>query len=74
MYIVRENSLDSEFWSGVYHGRPIAVLRRSDGWHVYLDHLLQHNMVFITASHARSWLTKRVDNQRARDDRHAVAA
>jgi len=74
MYGTRHDSPDSEFWFDVYYGRPIAVLQRDDGWHVYLDHVLQHNLVFATAWHARRWLIKRIDQQRTRDDRGALAA
>jgi hypothetical protein len=47
------NALDSEFWSGSYHGRIAATLKRDDGWHIYLDHVLQHNAVFTTEGYAR---------------------
>jgi hypothetical protein len=50
-----------EFWSDIYHGRPIAVMNRGGQWHVYLDHALQHNMVFATAEQAVRWLTARID-------------
>jgi hypothetical protein len=73
MHLV-DTSPDSEFWSGVYHSRRIAVLQRVNGWHVYLDHALQHNFVFATAGHARTWLIKRIDQQRERADQGAVAA
>jgi hypothetical protein len=74
MQVTRENSFDSEFCSFVYHGRPIAVLRRCDRWHVYLDHVLLHNLVFATSGHAWRWLIKRIDQQRARHDQAALAA
>jgi hypothetical protein len=50
-----------EFWSDIYCGRPIAILNRDGCWHVYLDHVLQHNIVFATAEQAVDWLTARVD-------------
>ena len=50
-----------EFWSDLYRGRPIAIYNRSGRWHVYLDHILQHNMVFATAEHAVRWLRRRID-------------
>ena len=50
-----------EFWSDVYRGRPIAVLNRSGCWHVYLDHILQHNLVFATPEHGLRWLRTKVD-------------
>ena len=52
---------EAEFWSDVYGGRPVAILNRHGRWHVYLDHVLQHNVVFATAEHALAWLTERVD-------------
>ena len=51
----------SNFQSATYLGRPIAVLNRSGHWHVYLDHILQHNVVFATAEHAIAWLIERID-------------
>jgi hypothetical protein len=54
-------SAEPEFWSDVYCGRPIAILQRYDRWHVYLDHVLQHNMVFVSGEHALAWLIQRVD-------------
>jgi hypothetical protein len=51
-----------EFWSDLYRDRPIAIYNRAGKWHVYLDHVLQHNMVFATAEHAVRWLRGRVDN------------
>jgi hypothetical protein len=53
--------LIEEFWSDVYRGRPIAVLNRGGRWHVYLDHILQHNLVFATPEHGMRWLRTRVD-------------
>ena len=50
-----------EFWSDLHRGRPIAIYNRSGRWHVYLDHILQHNMVFATAEHAVRWLRRRID-------------
>jgi hypothetical protein len=50
-----------EFWSDIYRGRPIAVMNRGGQWHVYLDHVLQHNVVFATAEQAVRWLTTRID-------------
>ena len=45
----------------VYRGRPIAILRRYGRWHVYLDHKLQHDVIFDRAENAIAWLTKRID-------------
>jgi hypothetical protein len=50
-----------EFWSDVYRGRPIAIMSRGGQWHVYLDHLLQHNVIFATAEQAIRWLLVRID-------------
>jgi hypothetical protein len=50
-----------EFISNVYRDRPIAILHHYGRWHVYLDHVLQHNVVFATAEHAVAWLMVRVD-------------
>jgi len=74
MYVVAENPLEQEFWSGAYRGRPIAVLHRTDRWHVYLDHVLQHKLAFATAAHAKAWLIKRIDEQGAQCHERALAA
>jgi hypothetical protein len=74
MYIISEDPPDQEFWSGVYQGRAIAVLHRGDRWHVYVDHMLQHRLAFATAAHAKTWLTKRVDEQQLRRPRRLLAA
>ena len=74
MYLVTEILPEQEFWSGVYQGRTIAVLYHGDRWHVYLDHFLQHNLVFATAAHAKAWLIKRIDQQHAECLQRALAA
>ena len=57
-----QHTLDeAEFWSDIYEGRPVAILNRYGRWHVYLDHVLQHNVVFATAENAVAWLTERID-------------
>jgi hypothetical protein len=56
-----QHSDESEFWSDVYCGRPIAVFNHYGRWLVYLDHVLQSNVVFETAENAILWLTDRVD-------------
>jgi hypothetical protein len=56
-----QHSGEQEFVSDVYRERPIAIFHRYGRWHVYLDHVLQHNVVFATADHAISWLMARVD-------------
>jgi hypothetical protein len=50
-----------EFWSEVYNGRPIAIFNHHGRWRVYLDHVLQHNVVFAQPEDAVVWLTDRVD-------------
>jgi hypothetical protein len=52
---------EAEFWSDFYEGRAVAILNRYGRWHVYLDHVLQHNVVFDTAENAVTWLTERID-------------
>jgi hypothetical protein len=51
-----------DFWAGCYCGRQIAILHRYGKWHVYLDHALQHNILFATAEDAIVWLTERIDH------------
>jgi hypothetical protein len=34
-----------EFWSNTYGGRSIAIFNREGRWHVYIDHVLQHNVL-----------------------------
>ncbi len=60
------------FWSGSYRGHTIAILHHRDGWLVYLDHLLQHNMVFATADAAVAWLQGRIDRPSARTEPRAM--
>jgi len=52
---------DLNFQSTTHLGRPIAILNRDGRWHVYLDHILQHNVVFATAEDAIAWLIERID-------------
>ena len=66
MYVVAENPLEQEFWSGAYRGRPIAVLHR--------DHVFQHKLAFATAAHAKAWLIKRIDEHCAQCHERALAA
>jgi NADH:ubiquinone oxidoreductase subunit len=58
---VHQHSDEQEFVSVVYRGRPIATLNRFGRWHVYLDHVFQHKVVFETAEEALAWLMHRVD-------------
>ena len=51
-----------EFWSDSYRGRTIATLNHGSGWLVYVDHVLQHNMLFVTAEAAVAWLRRQVDS------------
>jgi hypothetical protein len=57
----QQNCDEPEFWSNVYGGRSVAILNRDGRWHVYLDHVLQHNVVFATGDNAIAWLTARID-------------
>jgi hypothetical protein len=52
---------DAEFWSDEYRGRPIAILNRHGRLHVYLDHVLQPNMVFDRGQDALAWLIRRIE-------------
>jgi len=52
---------DSEFWSDEYRGRPIAILNRHGRLHVYLDHVLQQNVVFNSGQDALAWLIQRIE-------------
>jgi hypothetical protein len=61
-----EHATEKKFWSDVYRGRSIAVLNTHGRWHVYLDHTLQHNILFASANQAIDWLTTRVDHDRDR--------
>jgi hypothetical protein len=57
-----------DFWSGTYRGRPIAILNQRDAWLVYLDHVLQHNMLFATADTAVAWLQRKIDRSKVAAD------
>ena len=50
-----------EFWADTYRGRSIAVLGQSQGWLVYLDHMLKHGKVFATFETAVGWLKREID-------------
>jgi NADH:ubiquinone oxidoreductase subunit len=60
---IHQHSGDQEFVSAIYRGRPIATLNRYGRWHVYLDHVLQHQVVFATSDDALAWLMHRVDER-----------
>jgi len=50
-----------DFWSDVYSGRSIAILNHYGRLHVYLDHILQHNVVFAEREDALAWLIQRIE-------------
>jgi hypothetical protein len=50
-----------EFWHDEYRGRPIAILNRNGRLHVYIDHVLQHNIVFDRGQDALAWLVRRIE-------------
>jgi hypothetical protein len=52
---------ETDFWSDVYSGRPIAILNHYGRLHVYLDHILQHNVVFAERRDALAWLIQRIE-------------
>jgi hypothetical protein len=59
-----------EFWSDSYRGHTIATLNRGNGWLVYLDHVLQHNKLFVTAEAAVTWLRRQIDTATAPHGAH----
>jgi hypothetical protein len=56
-----ESQEEQVFWSDTYRGRPISTFYRHGRWHVYVDHVFQHNMLFASAQDAISWLIDRID-------------
>jgi hypothetical protein len=63
MQILQSPDADEpSFQSATYRGRPIAILNRGGRWLVYLDHILQHNVMFATAETATAWLIERVNH------------
>ena len=62
---MQENRHAEGFWSDTYRGHIIAILNHSGRWLVYLDHVLQHRMLFDSAEAAVSWLQRKVDRPRA---------
>jgi hypothetical protein len=58
------------FWSDTYRGHTIAVLNHGGRWLVYLDHVLQHRMLFESAEAAVSWLQRKVDHPSVRSPAH----
>jgi hypothetical protein len=59
-----EQPSEQKFWSDVYRGRSIAIFNTHGRWYVYLDHVLQLNIVFASANQAIDWLTARIDQGR----------
>lgn len=55
------HATDTDFWFDVYRDRPIAILNRHGRLYVYLDHVLQHDVVFESGVDALAWLIQRVD-------------
>jgi hypothetical protein len=55
------HSAGADFWSDVYRDRPIAIFNRHGRLYVYLDHILQHNVVFESGQDALAWLIQRID-------------
>ena len=53
------------FWSDTYRGHSIAILNHGGRWLVYLDHVLQHRMLFDTAEAAVNWLQRKVDRPKS---------
>ena len=58
------------FWSDTYRGHNIAILNHGGRWLVYLDHVLQHRMLFDTAEAAVNWLHRKVDRPGSRRQIH----
>jgi hypothetical protein len=58
------------FWSDTYRGRPIAILNHCGRWLVYLDHVLQTRMQFVSAEAAVNWLHSKVDQPKGRGRLH----
>lgn len=54
-----------EFWSTSYRGQDIAVQRHYRGWLVYLNKVMQQDMLFDDAREAARWLRRKVDEQTA---------
>jgi hypothetical protein len=52
---------DTDFWSDVCRGKTIAIVNHYGRFHVYLDHILQHNVVFADRADALAWVVQRID-------------
>jgi len=60
-----DHGAQPDFWSAVYGGRAIAILNHYGRLHVYLDHILQHNVVFAERQDALAWLIQRIERHRS---------
>jgi hypothetical protein len=60
-----DHGAQPDFWSAVYGGRAIAILNHYGRLHVYLDHILQHNVVFAERQDALAWLIQRIEQHRS---------
>ena len=56
-----DHGMQPEFWSAVHGGRAIAILNHYGRLLVYLDHILQHNVVFAEREDALAWLIERIE-------------
>jgi hypothetical protein len=54
----------------MYRGRTIAILNHYGRLYVYLDHILQHNVVFTSRTDALGWLMQRIDQPRLAPRKH----
>ena len=52
-----------DFWSTSYRGHDIATQRHYRGWLVYLNKVMQQDMVFGDARAAARWLRGQVDER-----------
>jgi hypothetical protein len=57
----QQHSAGTDFWSDVYSGRSIAILNHYGRLHVYLDHILQHGVVFAERRDAIAWLMEQIN-------------
>jgi hypothetical protein len=60
-----DHGMQPEFWSAIHSGRAIAILNHYGRLHVYLDHILQHNVVFAEREDALAWLIQRIEQGRS---------
>ena len=67
---IHQHSDDQDFVAASYQGRPIAALNHYGRWHVYLDHVFQHQVVFATMDDALAWLRHRIDQRRTPERLH----